>query len=204
MTLWSTLIGRRSRWAEIGRLNGSARTSSVRTDPMLQVLALSVARVEELYVVGIERIGRKVHAHIGQRLEPVEDGVLKLEVVIPEGYRPSITFHYGTLAGMRVYPRLKGFPDATVEANIQPMRSTYRVTLPTVCGSMTEADVNLSASMPPLECAPADVLFALNDVEHQQVVIPVGQKMAQARSLQAVFDIFVAHVRWQFRCWLGR
>lgn len=150
------------------------------TDPMLQLLARSVVRLEELYVVGIERIGRKVHAHIGQRIEQVADGVLKLEVVIPEGYRPSITFHYGSLAGMRVYPRLKGFPDATVEADIQPMRSTYLVTLPSshppssVGRATGGLDERAHGSQPPLGCTHEEVCFALNDGEFQHVVIPLA------------------------------
>lgn len=58
------------------------------TTPILHLFARSVLKPESLYALGIERIGRKVYSHLGLRLERIGGGCLRLEVAIPEPYRP--------------------------------------------------------------------------------------------------------------------
>lgn len=167
----------------------------IATRRQLRLLGTLVVGTWELYALSI-RISRSLYRIVSSRLERLPDGRYDLEVSIPEPYRGSLGFAYGSLGAMRVYPRLIGLPDARVEAELGERRCRFRITPPAHqtlaarAGELVAPLLDLLRQRDAVDASPADLHEALEILTEPSFGLPeqarlLGRELA-AESLDAV------------------
>ena len=103
---------------------------TIQSNRAFRLLGRLILSPRQLYLYGVERISRTHYSCVGSRVEPLDGGRLRCTFVISPDHMDSLAYHYATIGALRAYPRLLGYPDAIVEAEIAPRKGIFIATLP--------------------------------------------------------------------------
>lgn len=109
---------------------GAVAEDMIRGSRTFALVASSVLDLKRLIQFGFERLAPAVYRNLGSRVEVLAHRRLRLRYAIPESYRGSLVFGYGTVGSLRAYPRLLGLPDLPVISDLDSHKGVLSVELP--------------------------------------------------------------------------
>jgi DNA-binding CsgD family transcriptional regulator len=186
---------------------------SVVASPLVRAAASLFASPTEFYLVGTERLVRRLLRPLGLRAELLSDGRLRVEVRTPSGRHAGDGALHALHGCLRTGPRFFGLPDPTVEASFETRRVVFHITLneprrrgptgpsgPSTGEQLAVTLRGVTRDPQPAHSPPPDLAAVLSDQALASEAAEVGQRWMGERNLGGLAELLAEFLSERLCC----